>query len=73
MKTAQIILDHSCQIMLRLLWNDSQGWMNAANGTNKLYSLPIARMLARDNARASLDKYFTMIDNVVLKKNGEVA
>jgi hypothetical protein len=73
MKAEPITINHSRQIMLRLMWDDSQHWMAAANGKLAAYNNPMARMLAKESARARLENYFKAIDEIVLKNNSEAA
>jgi hypothetical protein len=73
MKTEPFTINHSRQVMLRLLWDDSQHWMAAANGKLAAYNNPMARMLSRESASKRLEQYFAAIDDIVLKNNGEAA
>jgi hypothetical protein len=62
---APIFVDHIHQLMLRNLWAETEYWMNAANGRRDAFNSPIARMLAKDLARKSLDRYCGMIDRLL--------
>ena len=65
MTTIQISV--SDQINLGGLWRVAISWLAAANGFNAAYKHPVARLLARDQARVRLDEYFAAIEELVAR------
>lgn len=56
------------QQKLHALWQEAFAWIGAANGFVPAYRSPVARLLARDVAHSSLNRYFDCIDQLINRK-----
>ena len=65
MTITKIEISLSAQAHLASLYRIAFSWLGAANGFSPPYQHPVARLLARDQARHRLDEYFAAIEDLV--------